>query len=217
MGVIFDLDGTLINSIPLHTTALYKAMNKVLGNHGVPLDFIKREIRFPSPILFDDLRGFGIDISRSEIIEILDERRRYLSEENVRKVKIFSSAFDVVRLLDRKGVRYCIATAMYTKDLEVFEKVLKLRRLSKVIINPPAFGYEKPNPFILNRSMEVMRMRPESSCYVGDSPYDLITANRAGMHFMGVYNKALARLGVFFENLERLKDYLKVSAEFFKD
>jgi hypothetical protein len=48
MAIIFDLDGTLINSFNVHTELIKKAMDEVLGKDTISAKFINENIKFPS-------------------------------------------------------------------------------------------------------------------------------------------------------------------------
>ncbi|MCL4399092.1 HAD family hydrolase [Candidatus Parvarchaeota archaeon] len=218
MGVIFDLDGTLIDSLSLHARLLKKGLDSVLGQDIVEYNTVEKFICYPTSFFFRILRTkYGIDISSKKTAEIMQIKDDAFRRRDIEKVKVFPYVRDTFKFLKSKNVKLCIATSMNTRALKKFSPILKLRSLSKVIINSPSFFYEKPNPYILNKAIRELKMDRAKTAYVGDSPADREAASNAGISFIGVFNSALAGHGRFFEDFNGLLSYLRETYKDFLD
>lgn len=219
MGVIFDLDGTLINSINVHAKAMKKAMDTVLGKDTVPIGFVRANIRYPSSILFKRLKSvLGSKLNKHKIKRIMLIRDAHLTEHNIKKIKFFNGVSDLLEILSRNGITHCIATSMNTRELKKFIPALNLYSIAKTIVNSPHLRYEKPNPYILDRAVKICRMKRAHTYYIGDSPYDYLAAKRAGIHFIGVFNKKeLGKHSSFCKDLVFLRQELERNLDKFRD
>lgn len=219
MAIIFDLDGTLIDSLPLHKWALEKAVREVLGAVPGLRRFIMRRIRLPAPMLFDMIsEQFDIHIDEKTRRRIMIVKRKFLTIRKIRGVSIFNNAKNLLLFLKRNGIKYCIATSMNSAELRLFGKALRLGELSSIIINPDKRAHEKPDPYIINKALAMLHSKRKDSFYVGDSPYDYVASERAGVGFMGVYNKDdLKKYGNFFDNLRELDRYLHKNLAHFRE
>jgi Predicted phosphatases len=148
----------------------------------------------------------------------MEIRDAELTPRLIKKIKFFNGVFQTVGLLKELGISYCIATSMNSRELSKFIPNLKLNSVSEIIINSPRLDLEKPNPFILNKSIKTCKMSKSHTYYVGDSPYDLVASRRAGVHFIGVFNKKeLGKHPGFCKDILSLKDRLERNPDALRD
>jgi beta-phosphoglucomutase len=180
-AVIFDLDGTLIDSLPYH----FLSFKDLLLEHGikVPNSYLKRLIGLPTEGILKDLkRRYGF---KENVSDLLEERRYHYFKFLGRRDIVFPGVKAAISKLRARGVRIAIATGssevIFTHSTDKdFQKLFD----EVVTINDARKG--KPNPEQLLLAARKLKVRPSKCMMVGDSVYDGIAARRAGMGFVGV-------------------------------
>ncbi|WP_159021291.1 HAD family hydrolase [Formosa sp. L2A11] len=183
-AVIFDLDGTLVDSIQ----DLADAMNIVLKNNNFPIHLLNS---YPSFI------GHGI---RTLVERALPESERneaaintYYSQmiavyaENcTNKTHAYNGISDLLDALSEKGLKL----GVFSNKAEDFTKRVVEVVLSKwtfdAVIGLTTEVLKKPNPLKAIQFSEAIGVTPESFLFVGDSGVDMQTGTKAGMHAVGV-------------------------------
>jgi pyrophosphatase PpaX len=175
--VLFDLDGTLIDSGAMILASMRHATRTVLG----------REI--PDELL---LAGVGSGLAAE--MRALDEARadeliRVYREHNEPLHRDLQPCAGVIELLPRLEAerrRLGIVTAKRRRTVELAFGVLPLRRHFAVVVTAEDTERHKPHPEPLLLALERLGARPESAAYVGDSPFDVRAAHAAGMTAVAV-------------------------------
>ncbi len=220
MALIFDLDGTLIDSLKIHETATKYAIKSVLGGYDIPESFMGQAIRYPTETLLKlAAKKFHIKITSGTYGKIKKTKLDIITDKNIAaRVKIYPGVLGLIGFLKENGIKFCIATSMNTNELRKFTRVLGLNKISKVIINPDSRSHDKPDPYIVNRSVSVLGAKKKKSFYVGDSPYDAIASKRAHVRFIGVFNrKELSGSDEFYNDISGLASAVKKDLERFRD
>ena len=195
-GVIFDLDGTLIDSIPYH----FRAFRMLLHDYGfkIPAARIKKLMGMSTLDILHSLDH--VKKSGLRLADLREERHYYyfrlLGERNVE----FGGAERVVRALQRKGLKVAVATAS-SNAIYFHSTSAKFRKLFRTVITIDDVAKGKPAPDCFLLAAAEMGLRPAECIAVGDSKYDLVGAGKAGMGFIGVLSgagkrKELGRLAV---------------------
>ncbi len=208
MGVIFDLDGTLIDSISMHAKYLKMALDKFEFGNRIPYSFVKKNIRVSFSAFCKILSSYyKIKIDENLMRDIIKIKDEIMVKEGIKNLRMFSYSRETIKFLLKKKVNVCIASSINSFELKLVYRKIKLDKLGVDIINSNNFKLEKPNPYILNESINRYKMNIKNTCYVGDSVTDAITAKRAGISFIGVYNKELSNKGLFFRNMKEVYNY----------
>ncbi len=182
-GVIFDLDGTLVDSIE----DLGDAVNKVLLDHHFPphsYTTYKRLIgNGLKKLVYDTLP----ENNRSN--EMQAECRHQLFEvyekNCMNKTKPYDGIFDLLSSLESKGIR----CAVLSNKADGFTKQIVRTLFPKVnfeyIIGVTNEAEKKPHPGAALRICEGMGLEPADMIFIGDSGVDMQTANNAQMCAVG--------------------------------
>ena len=218
MGIVFDLDGTLSDSLYFHSKFVKKVLDHELGSNRIKLDVIKRHIRVPLNRFFPYLSiRYGLGLSAEECSRIMQLKDSYITMADVKRVKLFPGVSKLVSFLKREGIKTAIATSMNTKELSMFAPALKLRSISGTIVNSPSFVKDKPDPYIINTAIRLAGMDKSRTSYIGDSVYDAEAAWRAKVKFIGIHNPELAESSTFFRDIYSLYRYIKKHINAFRD
>jgi HAD superfamily hydrolase (TIGR01509 family) len=204
-GVLFDWDGTLINSYHADASA-YLAMFKEMGiNWG-----IEQLENHYSPNWYHVYRAAGLQRSRWN-----DADRAWRAHYAKHRPKLISGAR---RILARLAVAHDLGLVT-SGDRDRVTKQLREFRLTSIFAARVCSGdtlRKKPHPEPLRLALRKMNLDPLSCVYVGDAPQDVEMARRAGVRAIGVLGpfpteKRLraARPDFLLESLEELPDALK--------
>ena len=178
-GVIFDLDGTLIDSYQ----ALFLAFLHTYQNIGL------------APLTDEEVRrvlGHGVS---STFRDLLGEERvpqamrlfRQKYEEVMRpNTHLLLGAREVLEALHRRGIKLAIATNKIGQFARELFEYLGLDELFAVIVGDEDVSQNKPDPEMLLHAIERMRLKKEEVIFVGDSPIDIQTAKNAGIRAFAV-------------------------------
>jgi len=180
--VLFDLDGTLIDTAP---DFLY-ALNKILKKNDEDA-ITEEEIRFHIS------EGTSKMINTFFKIEKGDEnfkkyKNQFLSEYKLNLTKN-SRLFDGIKLLiqylDNNSIMYGVVTNKYFEYAEPIIKSFKELRNLKVIICPDHVSISKPDPEGILLACKKLDVAPNNTIYLGDHINDLKAGQAAGTKVLG--------------------------------
>jgi HAD superfamily hydrolase (TIGR01549 family) len=178
---IFDLDGTLVDSVYQHVFAWQFALREC----GIDLSLwrIHRKIGMSGALL---LRALSDEAGR-EFDEPTRKRLEQLhTEEFARlrpRIKPFPEAKELLDELKQEKIPYAVATSGDLKDVEPLLDLLQLPGDVPVISKKDA-STPKPDPTLFLKAAEKLNSRSEDTLVVGDSVWDMLAARRA--HFLGI-------------------------------
>ncbi|HZV20399.1 MAG TPA: phosphoglycolate phosphatase [Hyphomicrobiales bacterium] len=183
-AVVFDLDGTLIDSAP----DLAHALNRTLQKHGLPpfpLEEVKGMIggglaKLAARAL--DARGFP----RARLEPFVAEFVEFYREDLTRSTRLYEGAAELLELLVRERKRLGLCT---NKAQELTLQILNQLGLAKyfsVVIGEVAGIPHKPDPVPLLAALAALDATPEQAIMVGDSAADVECAKRAGVSVVAV-------------------------------
>lgn len=202
--IIFDLDGTLVNSFYPH----YLSFKKALEELGIREKFRKIDVYRKFGKCGEEIYKEIIpSLTNSQIKKLMNLKRKYFIE-NIDRVKLLPH---VRRTLEKLSKKYqlVLATGTSRKEIIPLLKKLKLKKYFKLIITGYDVKRPKPAPDILLTICRKMKVKKNECVYIGDSIYDGIAANKAGIPFIGITTghfkkKELKKYGKVISNLKEL-------------
>jgi pyrophosphatase PpaX len=171
--VLFDLDGTLIDSGDLILASFKHATETVLGR------------TFPDEVLMANVGGHGIHAQMRVFDEArADELVRVYREHNLgiyQEVRVFDGIEPVLELLLAEGRHLGVVTVKSRPTVDVTFEVLPIGRYFETVVTGDDTERHKPDPEPILLALERLDASASSAAYVGDSPFDIGAARAAGV------------------------------------
>lgn len=178
--ILFDLDGTLIDS----TEAILEAFDGAcedLGCEKYPHKEIKKLIGYPLDLMFQTLNGGIID--KWEFVEAYKLRYRPISKPKTTLLKGASQAVELASTFARCAV-VTTKTALYSEELL---EHLGIGHHFETLIGRDSVDNPKPHPEPINKALEFMQIKADHNCWmIGDTKLDLLSAQSAKICHAGV-------------------------------
>jgi HAD superfamily hydrolase (TIGR01509 family) len=189
-ALLFDLDGTLVDSVYQHVIAWQEALAEV----GIPLSVwrIHRRIGMSGGLFLDALQR---ETHRELSVETLERLRRLHAERYLARadsVVPLPGARELVRLLHERAVPYAIATSGAAHTAGTAVALLDLPDDVPVVTRDQV-DRAKPDPHLFLAAAARLGADPRSSFVVGDSIWDLLAAQRAGSLGVGLLSGGYGR------------------------
>jgi HAD superfamily hydrolase (TIGR01509 family) len=182
-AILFDVDGTLVDSVDLHARAWVEA----LGKYGFEVrhEAVRAQIGKGG----DELLPLFVPQAELERIgEELSSFRDALYRRAYRgDAKPFPRVRDLFARLRADGRSLALASSGKAEDVEYYEALLGIERLLDAgATTSDDAERSKPHPDIFQAALARTGARPEEAVAVGDSPWDAISAGRAGIRTVGL-------------------------------
>ena len=176
--ILFDLDGTVVDSGAIILASMRHATREVLGREYTDEELM-RTVGGPGleaqMVAIDPERaGELVDVYRAHNIPLHDELEACAGMEPV-----------LVQLRD-EGRRLGVVTAKRRDTAELAFATVSLGHLFEVIVGGDETDKHKPDPEPLLLGAERLGADPAQTAYVGDSPFDMLAAQAAGMYAVAV-------------------------------
>lgn len=209
-GVVFDLDGTLIDSY----SAIACSLNHARAGFGLsPLDdaVVRRRVGFGLESLIAELVGpqhveAGVRLFRERYSEVFATRTVALP-----------GAKEVLSSLGARGFRLAVASNKPARFATPILAGLGMLAGLGVVAGPDVVGATKPDPEMIRFCLRAMALDAPAALYVGDMPLDVTSAARAGVSVVLVAGGSAERAELgrsgqrVVESLAELGDLLPVS------
>ncbi|MEE9425761.1 MAG: HAD-IA family hydrolase [Methylococcales bacterium] len=175
--VLFDLDGTLVNTAP----DLVNALNAVLERHdhpAVPLADV-------SPLISTGAAGMlgfalgDIPEQRKQVLvnELVEHYHSHIADNS----QLYPQMENVLQQLEQRGIQWGIVTNKVTRLTESLLDKLNLANRAACIISGDTTPHSKPHPAPLLEACRIIGTPPKNCVYVGDAKSDIEAAQRAMM------------------------------------
>lgn len=207
-GAIFDMDGTVLDSLMFWERTWPRLGEKYLNDNTFNPG--KELMKTLQTMLIADAAGYINDVchfnSTAEDIEktIYYELERFY--KTVAKPK--PGAIEFLKHLKAKGVRLCLASATTKKYVMVALEAQGLLKYFDFVISCSDIGIGKDKPDIYLHALKLLGTAPEDSAVFEDSFVALQTAKSIGVHTVGIYDKYNSN-----KNLEAISEIYVSEAE----
>lgn len=189
-AVIFDIDGTLLDSNDAHAESFVEAFKKF----GKIVPFV--ELKW--------LIGMGADkilekyLTKKEIEkfgeELTEYRKKIFLRDYLPKLETFPKLRPLLEKIERAGLRIALASSASDEELEKYHELLNIRDLLDEETSSDDAEESKPAPDIFQAALRKLKdIEKGEAIVVGDTPYDAEAARKAQLKIIGVKSGGWSR------------------------
>lgn len=176
--VLFDLDGTLVDTAP----DLGYALNLQLERHGKPM-LSDATIR---PVASHGSRGliglgFGVTPADANFLALRDEYLALYDMVFTRSPKLFDGMEDVLKSLEKQELKWGIVTNKPRRFTQPLLESMGLLARAACVVSGDDAAKPKPSPETLFLACKEAQVKPEYCIYIGDAARDIEAGRAAGM------------------------------------
>jgi len=178
--VLFDLDGTLIDSVRL----ILDSYHHTLATHGLPPrsdDEWLAGVGTPLTVQFADWRD-----DPATLQALIATYREYNLKHHDRMVTVYPGVVEVVRALKADGVATGLVTSKNRVGALRGLTLVQLEALMDVLVCADEVENPKPHPEPVEKAVRLLSADPRATVYVGDSVHDMLSGRAAGVRTAAV-------------------------------
>lgn len=181
-AAIFDLDGTLLDSVDLHALAWQEAM--VEFGHDVTFEQVRSQIGKGGDKL---IPVFLSDEQQREHGKHLEEwRGNRFKSTYLPLIRPFSAVSQLLQRVREAGLRIAVASSAKGDELKKYLDIAAISDLVDVATSSEDVDESKPAPDIFEVVLKKLGIKGSEAVAIGDTPYDAIAARKAGVSAIGV-------------------------------
>lgn len=181
-AAIFDIDGTLLDSVDLHALAWQEAMIKF--GHDVSFEKARSQIGKGGdkliPVFLSD------DEQRDHGKELEEWRGKHFKNKYLPLVRPFSAVPDLLRRVRDAGLQVAVASSAKKDELGKYLDIAGITDLVHVTTSSDDAEESKPAPDIFEVALKKLGIKGADAVAIGDTPYDATAAGKAKIATLGV-------------------------------
>lgn len=181
-AVIFDVDGTLVDSVDLHAKAWQDAFRDF--GHEFEFNVIRDQIGKGGdqllPVFLDqkEIEDRGPDLEK--------HRGNILKERYLHQIRAFPEVPELFKRLRSDGIKVVLASSAKAEELQTYKKIAGIEELTDAETSSDDAEKSKPHPDIFQAAIDKLDdIDPSEMVVVGDTPYDTEAAGKAGLKTIG--------------------------------
>ncbi|WP_329171682.1 HAD family hydrolase [Streptomyces sp. NBC_01477] len=200
-AVLFDVDGTLMDTVHLHTVAWWEALRQ--GGHQATMPDIHRRIGMGSDHLLDALLGEDRDHDGDDALSAAHDT---LYGQFWSRLAPLPRATDLLRACAERGLRVVLASSASSDEAEVMVEALGAADHLYAVTTADDVESSKPAPDLVARALDRAGVPAERAVFVGDAVWDAQAAAKAGVRCLAVLTGAFGRQELLDAGAEEVYD-----------
>jgi HAD superfamily hydrolase (TIGR01509 family) len=187
-GYIFDVEGTLVDSVPQDVISLQEAL--VSFGIAVPYGLLQ---------LYSGLDGdqtiqlVASDLQAEDRRQVLHLKAKTYEEKYLKSVKPFTGVRDVFEELSRRGGKIALTTDCNGPELKHYRSLLDIDDLIDSMACGDDVEHGKPDPRLIGHALRKLGVQAGEAVMIGDTPYDAEAALGAGVSAAGLLTGGFSR------------------------
>ncbi len=195
-AILFDLDGTLVNTDPLH----YRIWKEILKDYGLEIDQTFYDTRISgglNPLILKEILPYLSEAENLQLSEYKEARFRELASE----LKPVAGLDRILAWTEECNLKRALVTNAPRKNVELMLSVLGLTEAFDPVLIAEDVGVAKPDPALYKMGLNLLNIAPEQGLVFEDSPSGIRSAVGAGILTVGIASThnplALLEAGAF--------------------
>ena len=182
VGVLLDIDGTLIDSNDANARAWMEAM----GQHGVEVNYvaIRQAVGMGGDNLLPQVAKIDEDSPQGKAIS--QTRGQILKDKYLPRLQAFAQVRDLLLRFREAGLNLVVATSAKADEAKTLLEIADSADLISEIATTEDAEKSKPNPDILHAALKKSGLSADQVVMLADTPYDVQAAHKAGVGIVGV-------------------------------
>lgn len=205
-GILWDIDGTLVDSNDAHA----RCWRRAFAHFGKDVDYdvLRHQLGKGGDLLVPDLldakemRQFGEALKK--------HRAELFTRDYLETVEPFPGIRGLFERLRARGVKMALASSSNTEEVEYYTRLLEVGDLLEGATSKNDAEWSKPSPEIFRAALERIGTAGARTLAVGDTPYDILAAHRiplavAAVLSGGFERELLAKAEFLFDDVHQLE------------
>ncbi len=180
-AILYDLDGTIVNTDPLH----YQAWQQLLRDYGKEIDEEFYLTHMSGRLNPDIVREVLPELSPEAVIKFSD-RKEARFRELAPELTPLPGLLNVIRLANARGLKQAVVTNAPRQNADYMLKVLNLQAAFDQVVVSEEIGIPKPDPAPYQHILNYFGITPEQALAFEDSPSGIRAAVGAGIPTVGI-------------------------------
>ena len=202
-GIILDMDGVVVNTVPLH----FKAWKKMFSEYGRRFTFKDYKLKVDGIPRINGARAILPGLSEKELKKAASKKQKYfLGFLKKERVKVYRDAIYLIKRLKKNKIKRAIISS--SKNCLYILKKVRLNKLFDVIITGNDIKKGKPHPDIFLSAAKRLGLKTKECVVVEDAVLGITAAKRAKMKTVGIdrYGKParLKQADLIVNNLKKI-------------
>ena len=216
--VIFDMDGVLADTGPIHFESWVKMANEI--DVKFTREFFEDTFGQQSVIITRKLLGDKVD--DKELVKRANLKEFYYREMVKDKLEPLPGAIELIKTLKNKKFKLAVGSSGPPENVELLLNTLKVKKYFDVIITAAEVSKSKPEPDVFLIAAEKVNVKAENCIVIEDAPVGIEAAKRAGMKSIAItttHNEKelliadLIVKDLSFVSIKDILELLKIEAE----
>jgi HAD superfamily hydrolase (TIGR01549 family) len=217
-GMIFDVDGTLVDSNDLHAQAWMEAFEHF--GKRFPYDVVRGQIGKGGDMLVPDL--FQARDMRLIGEKVKEYRTGLFKEKYMPQVKPFPRIRQLFEALRAKGLKLALASSSNPDEVEYYTRLVSVGDLLSGSTSKHDAKHSKPSPEIFQAALDQIGTDPAFTMTVGDTPYDVLASHRVALPIAAVLSggferELLSKAEFLFDSVEEIVRKIDTIDEYFAE
>jgi len=174
-GVIFDIDGTLVDSNEAHAQSWMDTFAE--AGYDVPFDIVRPLIGMGADKLLP--KTIGVKHDSEEGKKLIKRRSEIFRKKYLPTLRPLEGSRALVLRVRADGLKAIVATSAKDEELQGLLKAAEVADLMEEKATASDAKRSKPDPDIVEAAMEASGISPRNLVMIGDTPYDIEAATRA--------------------------------------
>jgi HAD superfamily hydrolase (TIGR01509 family) len=212
-GVLFDIDGTLMDTNNLHVTAWVRAFRQ--GGYSIPPERITVEIGKGGDNLIPSILGEPQSKADEEEQQRISDGHGDEYMKLIDQARPFPAAANILALLHQRGIKIALATSAGDDEVKHYLGYLNADQNVDEITTIADVKDSKPAPDVFAVALKKLGLEPSEAVAVGDTPYDISAARKIDLPCVAVVSGGFSRAQLeaaqpvaIFQNVSELQNHL---------